>query len=179
MVNILPRSVRMNLMRRYYLHLVAMLCISLAVVFFAGSALLIPSYFASRTSADSYERYRDALEGSVGLKEREYVTDSISELAEQVRIMNEYGTSAFTADLIDALGERITGAISISNISFTRAENGAAIALSGTARTRSDLLAFADALKESAAFSQVTFPVSQLVVEEDVGFTIQALYTKQ
>ena len=179
MVNLLPKDTQRSLVTRYYLRLGTTLEIVLSVVFFIGAVLLIPSYFASQASADSYERYRDALEGAVGLKERSYVSDSISRLAERVRVMSDYGNSEFTASLIDALGNNLSAGISVTDISFTRSDDGATVSLGGTAGTREDLLVFVESLKESSAFSQVTLPVAQLVVEEDVSFSIKAVFTKQ
>lgn len=161
------------------MHLATVLFVLLGIVFFLGSILLIPSYFVSEASADSYERYRDALEGAVGLKEREYVIEDVSRLSERIRIMDEYAQGAFSAGIIDSLGERVTNDIIISDISFGRAENGIEVSLSGTSATRQSLLAFVSTLRESSAFSQVSLPVSQLVVDENAPFSLKMLYSNE
>lgn len=176
MVNLISQKNRRALNRRYYVSLATTLLLAVIAVVVVGGVLLIPSYFAARTSADSYERYRDALEGAVGLKEREYVSTSISALNERVRIMEDYAGSPFTADFVDTLGERLSSDIAVTALSFNRGEGGAAVAFSGTARTRESLLAFVESLRESPSFTDVTLPVSQLVVEENASFSIQAVY---
>jgi len=179
MVNLLPQQIQRKLARQYYVRLGTVFFLLLAVAIFIGGVLLIPSYFASQNSADSYERYRDALEGAVGLKEREHVSDDIAQLRERVRIMDDYAKSAFTVDFIDALGDKVHTGINVYSISFSRNEGGAEVAIEGEARTRQDLLSFVELLRESAAFTQVTLPVSQLVVDINPSFSIKMNYQKQ
>ena len=54
----------------------------------------------------------------------------------------------------------------------------AAVGIGGYADTREDLLAFVDLLRNNPSFSDVTVPVSQLVVEENATFSIQTVYEK-
>ena len=179
MVNLLPEQEQRIITTRYYLHLGAFFFFALGTVLLIGTILLIPSYLTARASADSYERYRDALEGSVGLKERNQAGDTAVRLHELVRIADSYAEGAFTSDLIDALGAKITSGISVTALSFARSEQGAAVVIEGKATSRQKLLAFVEALRESSSFVEVSLPVSQLVAEENAGFSIEALYEKQ
>lgn len=179
MVNLLPQETKRGLVRRYYLRYATLVFVGLATALLIGGTLLIPSYLTSRESANSYERYRDALEGVVGLKERAAVTTDMARLGERVRIMETYAESALTADLIDAVGEEVTAGISVRSLSFTRTDQGATVTLGGDAATRQALLSFADALRAASAFSEAALPVSQLVAERDIGFSIQAVYEKR
>lgn len=179
MVNLLPQSDQKHLIGAYYIHLAAVFFLAASIAVVVGAVLLAPSYITSQASADSYERYLDALAGSVGLKERSYASEDVAELAERVRIMDLYAGSAITSELIDALGEKLTSGIRITRIAFTRTDSGANITLGGTADTRQELLAFADALRASPSFTRVSLPVSQLVMEEDANFSITASFERQ
>lgn len=175
MVNVLPQKQKRALTLRYYLSLGTLLCVALAIVFSIGSVSLVPSYFASRAQADSYERYRDALSGALGLRQREGVEVDMATLVERVRIANEFGASAFSVELLEALDAARGANITITALSFSRTDkNTVHMAFSGSATTRTALLAFVDALRASGVFENVALPVSQLVVETKPTFSIQA-----
>lgn len=180
MVNVLPTKKQTSLRIDYYLRLFSLLCVGAAVVVLLGGVLLVPSYFASKNQADAYERFRDALEGSVGLKERSQVVNAVETLNERVRLVNAYSDSAFSKIFFESLLSESVSGISIKTISFTRGGEGmrAAVGIGGSADTREDLLAFVDLLRNNPSFSDVTVPVSQLVVEENATFSIQTVYEK-
>lgn len=174
MVNVLPQATKRSHARRYYAHLVAVALFLTAGVFFVGGALLIPSYLLSTTQADSYERYRDALSGSIGLKEREKTEIVVLSLAERLRILSVYSERGRVVDALASVLARQPEEIAITGIAAGRADGGFTISLQGVAETRSDLLAFVDTLRENTALVNVTLPVSQLVVEQEVPFSISA-----
>lgn len=180
MINLLPQNAQRAITRRYWMSASVLLFFGLAIALFIGGALIMPSYFIARTSADAYERYRDALEGSVGLKERAQVDNAVALLNERITILDAYEKEgAFTAEAINALGKSITNGSAVTSIAFSRREGGAALTLRGRAHTRQGLLDFAEALRASPSFTGVSLPVSQLVAETDVNFTIQAGFEKQ
>jgi len=78
-----------------------------------------------------------------------------------------------------ALDDVIGSGISVTGIAMNRTGDGALLSLNGIAGTRENLLAFVGRLQEHVAFSQVTLPVSQLVFEEDINFSLQIVFTKQ
>ena len=164
MVNVLPTKKQTSLRIDYYLRLFSLLCVGAAVVVLLGGVLLVPSYFASKNQADAYERFRDAVET----------------LNERVRLVNAYSDSAFSKIFFESLLSESVSGISIKTISFTRGGEGmrAAVGIGGSADTREDLLAFVDLLRNNPSFSDVTVPVSQLVVEENATFSIQTVYEK-
>lgn len=178
-MNLLPQPEQRRLTSAYYMRLATVFCLMVGTAVALGGVLLMPSYLVSRASADSYERYRAALEGSVGLKERAYTSEDVAELIERIRITESYAKSAFTAELIDGFGDKLTPGIRITAISFTRTDSGASVTLGGTALTRQALLTFADALRASPSFTQVSLPVSQLVTEQDATFSITASFERK
>ena len=176
MVNVLPPKQKRTLKTNYYVRLFVVACFGASAAVLIGALLLVPSYFASRAQADAFERFRDALEGSVGLKDREFLTSSMAMLEERVRLTEGYSANSFTVDFFESLLSEEVSGISIRNISFNREGTRAAISLSGVADSRASLLEFAEVLRTNPQFSDVDLPVSQLVAEEDVGFTVQAVY---
>jgi len=173
MVNVLPRSEQKRLRRRYYLNLGTLFFMALILVFAVGSVLLLPSYFASRAQADSYERYRDAFSGAIGLKEKEKVDAELASLAEELRLTKEYGASAFSAEIFEGLESVPSSNVTITAMSFSRSGETTRFSLSGVAKNRAALLSFAEALKAHPSFANVSLPVSQLVAEVNPPFSIR------
>lgn len=176
MVNVLPEAQRRAIRIRYFLNLGTMLFAVLALVFALGIALLMPSYFASRGQVDSYERYRDAVSGSLGIREREQADADVAALAERLRLALEYGESAFSAEFLGALDAVVPRTIIVDALTLSRDGDTVAAVISGSAKNRTALLAFADALRASPSFDAVVLPVSQLVAEASPRFSIQAVF---
>lgn len=175
MVNLLPISDRHALTRSYYLRLGALFLFMFSIVAFAGGLLLLPSFFLARGTADAGERYLAALEETVGLRERAGVADEMQALQERVRIMRDAHGGPMSLGVLEALGKDVPG-ISVSGIAFAREGEGAKVSISGVAGTRAALLSFSTRIRENPAFSDVVFPVSQLAGEEDIPFSISAVY---
>lgn len=159
---------------RYYLRLLTLSFFGLTVAFLLGTLSLAPSYIASREQASAHEQYRNALEGALGLKESNDTEMQTRILRERVTIAGEYKDGAFSRELFEQLVLTPRAGIQITTLAFSRTQDGAAMTIVGTADSRTKLLAFADALRNSRAFTAVTLPVSQLVTEEDISFSIQA-----
>lgn len=176
MVNVLPRQVQRQVKRGYYVRLGTVFFSMLAGVFLVGVVSLIPSYIASSAQADSFERYRDALRGTVGFQEQSSAETEMRSLEERVRIARDYGQVPFSANLFEALLRASSSDLAVFSISFVR--NGSAVRadLSGVADTRDDLLAFVEALRSEPSLSSVTLPVAQLVQESQPPFSIHAEY---
>ncbi len=161
---------------RYYTRLATLLFFILAGSFLVGGALLIPSYIASSAQADSFEQYRDALAGSIGLKERGQTESTVLALAERLRIVKEHHELVRVVDVLETLFAKQSSTILIDAVSLSRTEGGVTIKIAGVADTRAALIAFVDVVRADTAFSNVALPVAQLVIEKDVPFSLGMEY---
>ncbi len=72
-----------------------------------------------------------------------------------------------------------SSAISITNLSFSKAPNGSkSFRASGMAKTRQALIAFQADLNDSGEWGQVDFPVSAIARESDIPFDINLVPPK-
>lgn len=174
MVNVLPPTKKRTIMLRYYRNLVMLISIVYVISFGAGAVLLIPSYLASREQADSYERYRDALEGTLGLKERGALEKDIAVLSERLRVVRDMSAGSYSRVVLESVSEVVTDDVVITGIALIPIEGGVGVTLNGRAKNRNALVAFVDVLRKSGTYVGVSLPVSQLVVEQNPPFSIQA-----
>lgn len=179
MVNLLPKPVIRQMRRMYYVRLSIVLFLLLSASFFAGAALLVPSYILAERSADAGERYVHALEETVGLRERTGVTNEIRALAERTKILAAYAEKPTSEPFFREITEDIPDGVFISGIAFAKGDETFNISIAGSAETRTALLMFVDRLRESGAFDGVNIPVSQLATDTNIPFSISASYHPQ
>ncbi len=179
MVNVLSKSKKKQLYLRYYTRLATLVFFGTAIAFFIGAVSLIPSYFASKEQVDAVERYRDAIDGTLGLKQRNDTEQQVQILSERVRIVENNQGVSFSKDFFENLLALKRTGVHIDGIMFTQTDTGVQVTLTGISDLRSELLAFADELRHSVVFVDVSLPVSQLVSEEDVSFAIKTEYRGQ
>lgn len=176
MVNLLPKKTTSALARTYFVRLATLLFFGGGVLFILGALILVPSFFLAQNEAASSERYVSALEETVGLKERSASGESVARLAEQVAAMRAYAQAPITTPLIDALVAATPGSVRVTAISFSRGDAATAVSVAGIAGTRESLLSFADALRTHRAFEGVSLPVSSLVSERDIPFSLSVTF---
>lgn len=175
MVNLLSET--RLLARRYLLRFVTVASLALALALALGGALLVPSFFLARATAEAGERYLAALEDIVGLRERAGVARAVASDAERLSVMESYARPPVFSPLLSALSSAIPRGVILTSVSVARAGGETAVSVGGSASTRSALLSFADALRTTPAFSVVALPVGALASESDIPFTISFAYT--
>jgi Tfp pilus assembly protein PilN len=177
MVNLLPIRARRALIRDYYLRLAALALFLIALVTVLGGLLLVPSFFLARATAQEAARYRAALEETVGLKERAGVAAQVATLSERVRLLDTFAASPATPAIVATLMDAMPRGVTLTALSIARTGTGASLVISGSAGTRDALLSLAASLKSVTTFSGVSLPVSSLVSDADIPFTIGFTYT--
>ena len=175
MVNLLPKTEKKNLKISYYTRIVTVLFILLSSVFFVGGALLVPSYFLSKNTAESSQRYVQALEETVGLRERDGVTDEMRALSEKTRLLREFGTTGYSSELFEEILNVKSSKVIIASIAFS-GSGEVAFSLSGVSEDRASLLSFVGSLKDNQKITGVDIPVSQLAIDEDLPFSIKGVF---
>lgn len=173
MINLLSERTQHSLRMAYYARFATVVALLSALSIFAGAALVAPSYFLASVDEGAA---RDNLASSNRMLASENATGNeevLAHAAEQVSLMKEYLRPPSVATALSALTSRIPAGIVVSNVSVTPGTGGTdSVSLSGSAKTRDNLLSFADALRASSSLSGVSVPLSQLAGETDIKFTL-------
>lgn len=177
MVNLLPAQERRAIVRGYYLRLFTLTMSVVTTVMIAGGLFLLPSFFLARATADSGARYRAALEETVGLRERAGVSAHVATVAERVRLLDTFSTSPVTPDIARKIIDALPRGVTLTTLSMTRRDGGAAVSITGSAATRDALLSLAESLKSVSALAGVSLPVSSLAQDKDIPFSLSFIYT--
>lgn len=178
MVNIISPRAQSTLRSTYYLRLLTTTLVALACTTLIGLALLLPSYFLIHAEADEAARYVETQTAIADQHTKSQATDTLNAFNEKINLL---ATSAHTpafAHVLSLAVQPLPRAVSIDTIDMEFKTDGAVVAtFSGTAGTRGDLIAYAEALKKVQEFKNVTLPVSDLVAEKGNPFKITATYT--
>lgn len=171
--NLLPpkekRLIRAEQTRRIIIFFAA----GTSAVFLVGSVLLMPSYLPLLLEKKELERSL-ALEKNtsenIGTENTLLnLRDIRQALSSVLTAVSESGrASAILGELFKDAG----GGIRVTNISVKK--NGSII-ISGNAKTRQGLLSFEKILQESGRFENISSPLSNIIREVDLTFTIQGV----
>ena len=150
------------------------------VVFFAGlsvvglivaSSLLLPSYFP-------FVIQRQGLEESLLLEEQaaehfqvKKTLMAVREVWAEINILKTQAGAPSKAS--GALEQFLTPAGGGISIAFLGIKNDGEMVLNGTAATRRDLLQFEKALRDSNKFEDITSPLSNIIRETGINFSIR------
>lgn len=105
--------------------------------------------------------------------EADKLEQEIKSFNQKLSRLNKNGTSLpITAVVKSVLSHPIFGIV-LNTINYNKSSDGLAILeLAGTAKNRSQLLAFVETLRSDPAFSKVDSPVSNLIKESQVDFSL-------
>ena len=178
MSNLLPPKNKLALLKLYRKRYVSLAFFSLAALSVVAIVLLLPSYLYLRSSQIVLETEYDTLSS--------YETSTIAaQLAATVTDINgrlaafpaTSPASPLIAGMIDPILQVESPAIHIAEFDYAPGITSvqAKISVSGIADSRTDLLAFADKVRNIASFTSVDVPITNYIKDTDVPFTLTAV----
>jgi hypothetical protein len=110
----------------------------------------------------------------LSIKEKEGPGKTLAVFTEELNLLNRYDYRALMPQLFSSVLAELGDGITLSKISFTfSSDTEGKAALSGSSKTRSDLVAFVNALQKNPLFQGVSVPVSDLATETNLEFVLQ------
>ncbi|MEK7503165.1 MAG: hypothetical protein AAB556_01830 [Patescibacteria group bacterium] len=152
-----------------------------SLIFLFGIALLAPSYFALKLSLNDTLRQLDTQELSVQRRNAENLEREIISLNSMLRDYNRNEFRKFSfSNLLAVFLNSSTSGIKINGFDFDKNQNGLFfIRVSGEAALRSDILAYARALKNLKELSEIRSPIANLLKDSNAPFIIEADIKKE
>ncbi len=177
MVNLISTAEKRALTVRYYARLAALVLFLFSLGIGVNAILLIPSFILAGNEADAAHRFLGAAEQAVSLGGKGGAPGILALTTERVDILKTYARQPQTAAVLSAVTAAPLSGISLATIAIApNASAAGTVSIAGTAATRSELIAFVDALKATPLFSGVSIPVSDLASQANVPFTLSFSY---
>ncbi len=183
MANVLPKENRKLLRRHYWIRFVVVSTFALSVAVGIGATALVPSYVAVQTELEAAKieqelqgQTREVTKEDGAIQEAKMVNLQVSEL-----LKTDARSSSSAIDSVLRDWRPHANEVALSNITYTLKENidkkkkkviVTTMRLSGVADNREALNEFVQTLRRDPAFSDVSFPVSDLVGVEEIDFSL-------
>jgi len=186
MLELLPEKEKKYLKRMYTLRFFSVILLFLlATLVFAG-ILLIPSYFAARSTHKSIEEQVSFLQAYSDKKRDDRSGLILLGLEEKMDNLRDSLTEPSFLDVVEKVTEVKPQNLSIKSLFFNAPEDepgeiaasSIKVTLIGESGARSTLLLFVDRLKEISGFEKVDLPISNLAREKDIPYTITISVSK-
>lgn len=179
--NLLPPIEQKSVLHMYRKRFLALVFFSVAFLLLSGAVLLLPSYIVLRNNAEVLIIKRDQLQKEETSSIQGTLATTIADINKRLAVFPDVVMpSPVVGTFVAPVLKRKTGAVHITNLSYNTADGGGiSLQISGTAASRSDLLAFADALKTEKGFKNVTVPISSFIKDSNVTFSITAMLDQQ
>ena len=171
MINLLPSGAKKGVRREYWLRVVTVWVLLLAVALLIGSLLLLPSYVLISAQVSVYEETANRVSAEVASYE-DVSTALVQANQQSIFIATESKQNSFS-DLVTLFNSFETERVNITDLQLSR--TGVVVdvvQIDGTARDREALAQFRDELLADAAIASVDLPTSNLARAEDIPFSM-------
>ncbi|HEY4517463.1 MAG TPA: PilN domain-containing protein [Candidatus Paceibacterota bacterium] len=173
MINLLPEQEKKALRWHYRLRLITVEAMLTTLLIGIGGASLLPALFLSITRREALQNNSALLiQKSAGAKDENFAV-LLAETKTKLAVL-----AAKTENLsLEGVIERVTLAkpkgVQLTGFSVNRSANGFhTLSVEGFAPKRNDLAAFVKTLGAEKDFTSVSFPVSDLAVNEKLTFSL-------
>lgn len=174
MINLLPISGIKRIISEYRVRLVATALVMLAVTMLIAIVLLFPAYLLAshkRTVVlEDLSKIGDRDASSQELKDLEKI---IKETDATLDLLGGKGQKfSISGDILTKTSGYKTENIKITGIFYDKKDPESSLSLKGTAANRQSLTNFIEMLKKNTAYKDVILPISDLVKDRNIDFTI-------
>lgn len=182
MINILPIEERKEIKKEYLKRLSVVALVFFAITMLMAIVMLLPTVFFLNES-ESLSRveleYVNKKLSDVGIAQ---ISPMIEDLNRKVQILKTSSNFSKHSEIITEIMSAGGSGVKISALSVKMSAGKESIFISGRSETRKDLLAFVENLKKCKAglntkctpFEKIESPLSNLLKEKDIDFSINA-----
>lgn len=171
-VNLLPPEEKQIIRIREAARAVGSFALFVLCVFAVGFLLLLPSFFLTHFAARDAER-SFAIEQRETVQRRE-VRATLAEAKKIKEAMAEMRTYMARPSGVSRALERFFPVSEGITVAFLAVRSDGEVKVDGRAGTREQLLTFEEALRASDQFLEVTFPLENIVREQNIQFSVKA-----
>ncbi|TSC69436.1 MAG: hypothetical protein G01um101466_33 [Parcubacteria group bacterium Gr01-1014_66] len=141
-----------------------------------GITFLLPSYFDLIFRKDDTDRMLAQQKMAIADPDISKIRKRVNVLSDQFNGLAQILTRPqHVSDLLDYFFLRLPPTVSLASVVLKK--NGQ-MEFTGTATTRNDLLAFEEILRKSGMFQEILSPISNIIRERDIQFTLKGIPKK-
>lgn len=174
MINLLPISGIKKIISEYRIRLVTSALVMLAVTMVIASVLLFPAYLlASHKRTIILEDLSKTGDRNASSEETKELEKIVKEMDVTLDMLGNKGQKfSISGDIVTKTASFGTENIKITGMFYDKKEPESSFSLKGTATSRQSLTNFIEMLKKDVAFKDVSLPISDLVKDRNINFTV-------
>lgn len=170
-INLLPTGERTRVRAEELSRIVRFFGSALILLFIVASVFLSPSFLPMIFERRELERSLALIEGRAeNTKSREILANARAVSKTLLEVGSAFERRARASAVFSMFSDELPSGIEVSNL--TVKENGDVV-VNGRAATRREILQFEDALRKSERFESLVTPLSNIIRNTDIPFTIQ------
>ena len=175
MINLIPPTAKKSIKREYIKRVLTVWLLLFSAGFAILAVFLLPTFVALRGEISALEETAE-----VGLARVSQFDISATELITantQAKSLLDRATSSSPVEVINTLTEYAGTKVTLTNFQFINLATLGKLTVSGIASTRQDLALFRDAVGNDVRFSMVDLPISNLIKDKDLLFTMNISFS--
>lgn len=176
MINLIPPSAEKMIIKEYWLRVTAVWLFLFGTGCLIVASLHLPTYVLVRNELVSL---RDQVANNAAeTASFDSGSAALATTMEEAALLRSMSTSSASrvAD-IHALTEIAGGEVNLSSFTFSKVDKVTTITLTGTAKNRSALANFRDAIELDERFSDAILPISSLIKDRNIDFSMTVTST--
>ena len=170
MINLIPPTAKKSIKREYIKRVLTVWLLLFSTGFAIIAVFLLPTFMALLGEISALEETAEA--GLARVSQYDISATELTTASNQAKLLLDRATSSSPAEVIASITNYAGTAVSLTNFQFTNLATIGKLTISGIASTRQDLAIFRDAVSNDDHFSAVDLPISNLIKDKDLLFTM-------
>jgi hypothetical protein len=180
MFNVLPEIFKKEIKTEYYLRQSIVACVFIIFLQISFLIFVFPSWLSSFYRQKEASAEIESQKSGIVSKNTDNILQTVNQTNQNLDTIDSAFDYSTVLPIVKNIISDKTSAISLSEFTY---DNSAAtttipMSVSGIAKTREDLVAFVKKLQDSAEFSDVVSPISDLAKDKDIVFTVNLNVTQ-
>ena len=179
MFNLLPESLKQKIKSEYRIRLLVVALIFVLFVQVSFLILIFPSWLSSFYKEQEVSGEVEMAKGSELSSDVSSTTIAVQSINAELNIIDAELEYPRVIPFIDTILSQRTSDIYINGLTYVSTDkNAATITLMGISDTRQSLVAFVERLKQIKSFVAVDLPISNLVKDQNINFSLTITITQ-
>ena len=174
MINLIPPTAKKSIKREYIKRVVTVWLFLFSSALAILTVFLLPTFVVLQSEISALEETAEA--GRIRVAQYDISATELVKANAQATLLLKQATSSSLTGIVDTLAILAGTKVSLTNYQFIDLDSVGKITVSGVAATRQDLAAFRDAVSNDARFSAVNLPISSLIKDKDLLFTMNMFF---
>jgi len=170
MINLIPPAAKKIMVREYWTRVLSVWLILFGTACVIITCLLLPTYLLINIKTSVLKE--QATSATEKMASYDISATELQIANRQAQILLQPSEGPLFTDFVTDFKDKSGIGITISDYKFTRTKTAGSITLSGLANTRQDLADFRDRLEEDERFFKVDLPISNLIKDSNLLFSM-------